>query len=463
MTEYAAKLLREEPRFYGNKAFAKRVPFSSKVMYDEEMDFVRAALEDGETGTTGKHIDILEEGIAAFVGTKYGVALSSQTAAVHMAVKLAAERLYGASSGITTPDGSRKGGVLCGKRVFCPDFAPASIVNPVIYEGGEPIFVDMDRNDWGMDPEVLQLAFGQYPSVNIVIMYHPYGFPGTVEEIRRICDEHGALLIEDASECLGATVKGKQVGGFGDYGIVGFSDESIIPVGTGSMLLVRDDYSAEKARYWVAGSHADAKWCQHEELGYECGMDNVTAGIIRGQMIHLEEHLKRKKEIYKYYGEKLDGNMVPMNPDGEDAKPNYAVSCILSESGIQFREMRSERKYQYISQHGTASPMEIFEVLDAFGAECRVPWKPLSMQPMFRNCEQITLDGGRRTYESFYRDSFFQRCNESKYVFGNGLCLPSGISMTAEEQDRIVDIIHDCFCAPDFEKAAWTQAEERTA
>ncbi len=452
MTEYAAKLLREEPRFYGNKAFEKRVPFSSKVMYDEETEFVRAALEDGETGTTGKNIDIIEEGLAAFAGVKYAVALNSRTAAIHMAVKLAAERLYGASSGITTPDGSGKGGALSGKRVFCPDFAPASVVNPVIFEGGEPVFVDMSRSDFGMDPEVLRLAFARYPDVKLVIMYHAYGFLGQIAAVRNICNEHEALLIEDASECPGASVNGKRAGSFGDYGMIGFGEESIIPVGVGSMLLVDDDYSARKVRYWSAGAHADAKWNQHEELGYEYGLNNVAAGMIRGQIVHLEEHRDRKKEIYEHYRNSLNEEMFAMNPAGEDAAADYSVSCVVLESGIQFQEMRSERKYQYLSQHGTAAPMEILDALDAFNAECRLPWKPLSAQPVYGQYDQFTLDGGKRTYELFYRDTFFQRCNESSYVFAHGLCLPSGLGMTIEEQDRVIDIIRDCFRAPDFER-----------
>ena len=180
---------------------------------------------------TGENIDWLEETAAGYIGVKYAAALNSGTAALHLAVKLAAERLYGSSSGISTPDGLGSGGSLKGRRVFCSDFTSASVAAPILYEGGEPVFIDASMGDWNMDPEVLAIAFEQFPDVKLVVYAHIYGFPGQIDEIRKICREHGALLIEDASESLGARYKGKQTGSFGDYGVLSFGSSGIITGG----------------------------------------------------------------------------------------------------------------------------------------------------------------------------------------------------------------------------------------
>lgn len=440
MTEVAAKCIRQQPRFRGIKKFENKVPLLSPVIHSDGVEYIKKLFASGE------NVSRLEEEVAACIGTKYAVALNSCTAAIHLALKLAAEKIYGSASGVSTPDGLGKGGALFGRRVFCPDFAPVSAVHPVIYEGGEPVFIDASSEDWCMDPEVLADAFDRYPDVKIVILSHVYGFPGQVVKVREICKEHGAVLIEDASENLGATVNDQQTGSFGDYGILGFGTDKIITGGSGGMLLTNDAYSARKAKYWATQAQAGALWEQHEELGYSYQMDDITAAVIRGQFCHLPGHIARKKEIYDRYLEKLNGDVVLMNPVGEGTKPNYLISCMTSESNILFRETRSGRDYTYTDQHGTAAPMEIYDALKAFGAQARPVYKPLHMQPVFRNYEQITLDGCLREYREFGQDDFWVRCDEGKRIFESGLCLPSDIQMTEEEQDRVVEIVNACFC-----------------
>lgn len=449
MTEIAAKCIREQPRFRGIKKFEKKIPLSSPVMHGNGAEYIKKAFASGENGSR------LEEEVAACISVKYAVALNSSAAAIHLALKLAAEKIYGSASGISTPNGMGKGGALFGRRVFCPDFAPAAIVNPVIYEGGEPVFIDASPEDWCMDPEVLSIAFDKYPDVKIVIMSHVYGFPGQIVKAREICRGHGAVLIEDASESLGATINGQQTGSFGDYGILGFGPDQIIAGGSGGMLLTNDAYSARKARYWAMQAQAGAPWEQHEELGYSYQMDDITAAVILGQLCYLPGHIARKKEIYDRYLEKLNDDVIFLNPVGEGTNPNYLISCMTSESNIVFQETRSGRGYTYTDQHGTAAPMEIYDALLSFGAQSGPVYKPLHMQPVFRNYEQITLDGCLRTYQEFDQDDFWVRCDEGKRIFGSGLCLPSCIGMTDEEQERVIEIVNACFCEKMMERGIY--------
>lgn len=419
-----------------------------------EREFVNQAFEAGFDGTQAK---ALGKEIAQYIGRAWGAPLNSGTAAIHLALKLAGERIYGSASGISTPEGLGRGGALYGKRVFCPDFATMESVAPVIYEGGEPIFIDCGDTDWSMDPEVLELAFQKYPDVRIVIMNHAYGFPGRVMEIREICRKYGALLIEDSSESLGAEVwtgmdKWSKTGSFGDYVVLDFGPGKIITGDGGGMLLTDDRYSAEKALYWANGAKADAPWNQQEELGYSYRMSDLTAAAVRGQLKHLDETIEKKKSIYERYFDKLEGDLASMIPISERTRPNYWMSCMTCESSIGFMETRDDRHYTYTDQHGTAAPMEIYDALSAFHGACRPLYKPMSMQPIFSNHELVTLDGCRRSYRHFKEDTFLVRCHRAKQYFESGICLPSGVGMTEEEQEKVTETILACYCGSGFNR-----------
>ena len=478
MTDVAARWIREQARFrdifdkdlYKDGRFERKIFLSSPCIYGQEKEFINQAIEAGFDGTQVKEFG---KETAKYMDIGYAVPLNSGTAALHLAVKLAAEKLYGSSTGIVTPDGVGKGGAFYGKKVFCSDLTEMQMVAPVIYEGGEPVFIDSSDQDWSMDPEVLELAFERYPDVKLVIMNHAYGFPGQIMEIRHICDEHGALLIECAGESFGARVQTdclgpkvrkadggsesrkkktdsgggiwQKTGTFGDYGVLDFGKGKIIAGASGGALLVRDFYALEKAAYWADGAMAATPWNQHEEIGYHYVMDDLTAAVLRGQLRHLETHIAKKKEIYERYLDNLDDDLICMIPEGEGTQPNYWMPCITCESNIQFHETRSDRQYTYTVQHGTAAPMEIYDALTAFGAESRPVYKPMSMQPLFRNYEHFTLDGAWRCYDNLRNDTFWVRCDRAKQYFESGLCLPGDIRMTREEQDKVIEIILACF------------------
>lgn len=437
--------LRSDTRFKGIEPFKNRIWLSSPTMHGDEIRFVTEAYESNWMSTVGANINELEHMTASRVGVKYAVALSTGTAALHMAVKLAAGRIYNSSTGISTPAGMGTGGALKGARVFCSDMTFDATVNPVLYEGGEAIFIDAERDTWNMNPEALSRAFELYPDVKLVIMAHLYGVPAKVDEIRAVADAHGALVIEDAAESLGAVYKGKQTGTFGDYGIISFNGNKIITGSSGGMFLTDSEADANKVRKWSTQSREDAPWYQHEEIGYNYRMSNVIAGVVRGQMPYLEDHIAAKKTIYERYREGLKDLPVSLNPyEEENSEPNYWMSCLLIGEEAMCETQRSERMAMYISEHGKSCPTEILEALNSFNAEGRPIWKPMHMQPIYRNNGFVNMHGYGRGESNAY---IHTECTEDvgADIFNRGLCLPSDNKMTAEEQDIIIDIIHRCF------------------
>lgn len=445
MTDLATKCMREEPRFLGLKKFDKKIWLSSPTMHGEELENIKQAYQTNWMSTVGENIDKLEDTAAEYAGVQNAVALSCGTAAIHLAVKLAAERIYGSSSGILTPNGLGTGGSLYRKRVFCSDLTFAATVNPIVYEGGEPVFIDASPDDWNMDPQALEVAFQEYPDVKLVVFAHLYGFPGQVEKIKQICEDHGALLVEDAAESLGAKYQGKPTGSFGDYGIFSFNGNKIITGSSGGMLLTNDGYSAAKARKWSTQSREDAPWYQHEELGYNYRMSNVIAGVVLGQWKYLEKHIVEKKRIYELYVNRLESLGIELNPyDAEKSEPNYWLSCMRIGSNSLCPMTCSEQFYTYDSIHGRTCPMEILEALEAFNVEGRPVWKPMHLQPMYRNHEFISVDGRKRAFGRFY-NGMVERADEGGNLFAQGMCLPSDIKMTVEEQEQVIEIIYACF------------------
>lgn len=429
--------LKADQRFQKIKPFEKKIWLSSPTMHGEELEYIKEAYNLNWMSTVGKNIDEVENLLADYVGVRHAVALSCGTAALHMAIKLAAERLYGMPrAGV---------GALQGNKVFCSDMTFDATVNPVAYEGGEAVFIDTEYDTWNMSPRALEKAFAIYPEVKLVVIAHLYGTPGKVEEIQRICREHGALIVEDAAESLGATYKGVQTGCFGDYAIVSFNGNKIITGSSGGAFLTNNEADADKVRKWSTQSREDAAWYQHEELGYNYRMSNVIAGVVRGQMKYLKEHIEQKHEIYQRYKEGLKDLPVKMNPwDEKNSVPNFWLSCLLIDKDAMCETMRSEKGYLYHHQTGKSCPDEILEVLKSFNIEGRPIWKPMHMQPIYMNHAFITAEGNGRGKSNAYI-SGSQCIDVGADIFARGLCLPSDNKMKADEQDRMIEIIYRCF------------------
>lgn len=438
-------ILQSKERFAGIEPFEKTVWLSSPTMHGRELDYVKKAYETNWMSTVGENIDELERMAAEKTGVNCAVALSCGTAALHLAVKLAAERLYGSSSGISTPFGLGTGGALKGVQVFCSDVTFGATVNPVVYEGGEPVFVDTEFDTWNMCPKALNKAFQIYPDVRLVVLAHLYGTPAKIDEIRKVCDAHHALLIEDAAESFGAFYKGKQTGSFGDYAILSFNGNKIITGSSGGIFLTNHLYDAQKVRKWSTQSREEAPWYQHEELGYNYRMSNVIAGVVRGQMDFLEEHIERKREIYEGYKKGLAGLPVQMNPwDEKNSVPNFWLSCLLIEKDFLCDTQRSERRAIYRAEKGKSCPTEILEALAAFRAEGRPIWKPMHLQNIYRNHGFVTRKGLARGCTNAYIENE-ESVDVGQDLFHRGVCLPSDIKMSRQEQERVIEVIRRCF------------------
>ncbi len=419
------------------KRFEKRVWLASPTMHGEELEYIKEAYETNWVSTVGANINESERLVSEMIGCKDAVALSTGTAALHLSMKLAGERLYGQP---------RTGhGCLEGKKVFCTDMTFDATVNPVAYEGGEAVFIDTEYDTWNMDPRALEKAFEIYPEVKLVVVAHLYGTPGKVDEIREICDRHGALIVEDAAESFGATYKGKQTGLFGDYSVISFNGNKIITGSSGGMFLTNNLEDAHKVRKWSTQARENAPWYQHEEMGYNYRMSNIIAGIIRGQLPHLDEHIAQKKAIYMRYKEAFKDLPVQMNPiDFENSEPNYWLSCMTINKEAMCKQVRGEQDVLYIPEKGKSCPTQILEELVKYNAEGRPIWKPMHMQPIYRMNPFITVNGSGRARSNAYIDEGAVM-DVSADIFQRGLCLPSDNKMTVEEQEGVIAIIKSCF------------------
>lgn len=357
------------------KRFDKKIWLATPTMHGEELKYMTEAYETNWMSTVGANINEVERIAAGKSGMKYAVGLSSCTAALHLCVKLAGEKLYG------KPAISH--GSLEGKRVFCSDMTFDATLNPVVYEGGIPVFIDTEETSWNMDPVALEKAFSVYPDVRLVVCAELYGFPGRIDEIKRICEKHGALLIEDAAEAMGATLNGKQCGSFGDYSAVSYNGNKIITGSSGGCLLTNSSEDANRVRKWSTQARENAPWYQHEEVGYNYRMSNVVAGVIRGQYPHLEEHIAQKKAIYERYRDGLKDLPIHMNPVIDGAVPNYWLSAMIIEKDRMCSQVRGDSKALYTSEKGKTCPTEILEALAKYNAEGRPIWNPVRHQPAF--------------------------------------------------------------------------------
>lgn len=406
-----------------SKPFASRVYLASPTMHGEEQRYVEEAFRTNWVSTVGANLDSMEATLSELIDRPYAVALGSGTASLHMAVRAAAVRLYG------EPDPAA--GALSGKRVFCSDLTFAASVNPVLYEGGEPIFIDSEYETWNMDPEALERAFRLYPEVKLVIMVHLYGTPAQIDRIRAICDAHSALLIEDAAESLGTLYKGKQTASFGDIGVISFNGNKIITGSCGGALLCDDEKTMRQVRKWSTQSREPAAWYQHRELGYNYRLSNIVAGVIRGQLPWLEDHKLRKTAIYESYSKAFRDLPVSMNPyERENAMPNHWLSCILIDREAMCPQTRGDREAVYTHQAGKSCPTEVLEKIASLNAEGRPIWKPMHMQPIYGVHPFVSAEEGR---------------DIDADLFSRGLCLPSDIKMTPDQLGQIAALVRSCF------------------
>jgi len=429
-----------DPRFEGIEPFESKIWLATPTMHGSEQHWVDEAIRTNWVSTVGENINELEKLIAEFIGCRYAVALSCGTAALHLSTKLAGEKLYGQAR--------PNHGTLEGKRVFCSDVTFDASINPVAYEDGEAVFVDTEYDTWNMDPVALERAFELYPDVRLVVIAHLYGTPGKMEEIRAICGAHGALIVEDAAESLGAKYRlnGQwiETGALGEYGCISFNGNKIITGSAGGMFLTDSKEDAEKVRKWSTQSREAAPWYQHEEIGYNYRMSNIIAGIVRGQVPYLKEHIAQKRAIYERYKEGLKDLPVQINPyDAEKSIPNFWLSCMIIDEDAMCQQVRDDQKALYIPESGKSCPTEILETFAKFNAEGRPIWKPMHMQPIYRTNPFVTVEGnGRGRTNAYIKGS---GVDVGADIFRRGLCLPSDNKMTLEQQDVIIDIIHRCF------------------
>lgn len=369
---------------------AERIYLSSPTMHGEEQKYIKEAFDTNWVAPLGKNVDEFEKEMASYVGVKHAAALTSGTAALHLAVKLA--------------------GVKRGDKVFCSDLTFSATVNPVSYEGGEQVFIESERETWNMDPRALERAFEKYPACKCVIAANLYGTPAKLDELAEICGAHGAVLIEDAAESLGASYRGRMTGTFGKYNVLSFNGNKIITTSGGGMLLSDDGEAVRKARFWATQAREPFPWYEHKEIGYNYRMSNIVAGIGRGQLLHLEEHLKEKERVYRAYEKGLAGLPLRMNPYLPESRPNFWLSCVTLEKGAGI------------------TPEQIRLALEAENIESRPIWKPMHLQPVFAANEFIGVGD-----------------NVGEDVFARGLCLPSDIKMSQEQQSRVIEIVKRCF------------------
>lgn len=412
-----------DPRFMGIRPFSPRIWLSSPTMHGEEQKWVEDAIRQNWVSCIGENVDACEAFCSSYTGRKYAVALSNGTAALHLAIRLAASRYYG------LPADARN--ILAGKKVFCTDMTFAATLNPVAYEGGEAIFIDSEYETWNMDPVALEKAFLQYPDVHLVVYTHLYGTMAKVDLIRQICRKYDAVLVEDAAEALGSSYKSRPAGSFGDCSILSFNGNKIITGSAGGIYLTDNEEDASTVRRWSTQSCSPAPWYQHDELGYNYRMSNIVAGVLRGQIPYLEEHIAQKQAVYKRYRDGLKDLPVQMNPIGLDnSTSNCWLSCLVIHRDAMCTQSRSAREATYIHTSGKSCPTEILEALEAFNAMGRPIWKPMHMQPIYQNHGFISAIDGMAVDED---------------IFQRGLCLPSDNKMTEEQQRVIIDIIHRCF------------------
>ncbi len=371
----------------------KRIYLSCPTMHGEEQEFIKEAFDTNWVAPLGPNVNSFEKEMAEYVGIAHASALSAGTAAIHLALRIL--------------------GVQEGDIVFCPSLTFSATCNPVVYEKAVPVFIDSEENTWNMSPEALEKAFEKYPNPKAVIIVHLYGTPAKLDELIEICNAHHVPVVEDAAESLSSTYKGKHTGTFGKIGIYSFNGNKIITTSGGGMLVSQEEAVTKQATFLATQARDPARHYQHSQIGYNYRMSNITAGIGRGQLLHLEEHKVLKKAIYNRYKEAFSDipeiRMNPMNPDGD---ANNWLSCIT------------------IAPNCNVTPDMIMDAFEKKNIESRPIWKPMHLQPVFSNYDFIQENSGKCVSEG---------------IFNTGLCLPSDIKNTDEDMELIVQIVRKQF------------------
>lgn len=434
--------------------FNDRIWLSSPTMHGDELKYMAEAYETNWMSSIGKNIDEVQRMVCEKVGCKYSIALSTCTAALHLAVKLAGETVYGKPLAPL--------GALHQKHVACSELTFAATVNPIVYEGGIPVFVDSEYDTWNIDPQALEKTLELYPDIKILVMVHLFGTPAKMDEILDICRKHDVLIVEDAAESLGSTYRSKystgkeilsnrlwrQTGTFGDYNCISFNGNKIITGSAGGMFLTDNEEDAARIHKWSNQARENVAWYQHVDLGYNYRMSNVIAGVVRGQLPYLEEHIAQKKAIYDRYKEGLKGLPLKMNPfDSENSIPNYWLSCVIIDEDALCKQVITDTDIKYSCEKGKTCPTEILEAMDSINAQGRPIWKPMHLQPIYREFPFVTREGeiDKDSYNLNKLGQDGKPLDIGADIFNRGICLPSDNKITEEQQERIIDVIRMCF------------------
>ena len=369
----------------------KRIWLSAPAMCGREMEYVNQAFESNWIAPLGPNVNAFEDEMCEYIGAEYAVAMTTGTAAIHMALKYI--------------------GVESGDVVFCSSLTFAASCNPIMYQNAAPVFIDSEPESWNMSPAALQKAFDKYPAPKAVIAVNLYGQSADMDKIAAICDKYSVPVIEDAAESLGAKYKGKMSGTIGKFGVLSFNGNKIITTSGGGMLICPDEQSKKKILKWITQSRDAARHYEHSELGYNYRMSNVCAGIGRGQLTAIDSRIKRKKEIYREYKEAFsDIEPIEMIPIREYGEPNYWLSCFTIKEGCK------------------TNPVDIIVALETENIESRPIWKPMHLQPFYKDCDYFAHDG-----------------DVSADIFSRGLCLPSDVNMDDEDVKRVIGIVRGRF------------------
>lgn len=376
----------------------KRIYLASPHMGGMEQKFVQEAFDTNWVAPLGPNVNNFEKEVAEYVGAKDAAALVSGTSAIHLALKAL--------------------GMKAGDRVFCTSLTFAASCNPIMYENGEPVFIDSEPKNWNMSPIALEKAFIKAKEENkmpiAVIVVHLYGQSADMDKIMDICEKYNTPIIEDAAESLGSTYKGKQTGTFGKFGIFSFNGNKIITTSGGGMLASDDSERIAKARFWSTQARDNARHYEHTELGYNYRMSNITAGIGRGQLRVLDERIAQKKHIFERYTEAFkDIKDIEMMPICEYGEPNYWLSCMTLKEGSKVK------------------PLDIILALEEMNIESRPIWKPMHIQPYYSE------------FDFFNHND--EEISVGEDIFNRGVCLPSDTKMSEEEIDKVINIIKGLF------------------